>query len=93
MVKIHDGVIGPKLFLHFLPGNDFASGFNQHSQDLKRLLPEKDSAANVAASRREEFARAEVNLKFSKPDAARPLILHSTFHPGKRPFPGWKNPE
>jgi hypothetical protein len=93
MVKIHYSVIGPKLVLHFLPGDDLAPGFNQHSEDVKWLLPEKDLAVTVSGSRGEELARTKVNLKFPKPDATRAMILHGNFQPEQEALPGWTNPE
>jgi hypothetical protein len=88
MVKIHDSVIGPKIVLHFLPSDDLASGINQHPEDLKRLLPEKDFASTVSGSRRKKLARTEVNLKFPKPDATRAMILHGNFQPKDGMSPG-----
>jgi hypothetical protein len=80
MVKIYNCIVGPKSLFDFLPSDDLASGFNQHSQDLKWLLPEKDPVT-VCDSRLQELARMEVNLELSEPDATHRTIFHTTFEP------------
>jgi len=73
MVEIHDGVVGPKLFLDFLTGYDLAPALNQHLQDLEWLFPEKVLAA-IFGSNRGQFTRMEVKFKRSEPDATWAVI-------------------
>src|SRR6266404_1587722 len=41
VVEIDDGAAGPERSLDFLAGYDLAFTFNQHSQNLERLFPQK----------------------------------------------------
>jgi hypothetical protein len=68
MVKIDDGVMWPKPFSDFLPSYNLASCFNEHSQNLKWLLPEKGFAVVINYSCWVELTRTEIDLERSEPD-------------------------
>jgi hypothetical protein len=68
MVKIDGGVTWPKPYSDFLPGYNLAFPFNEHSQNLKRLLPEKGFTIVINYSCWVEFPRTEIDLEGSEPD-------------------------
>jgi hypothetical protein len=77
MVEIHDHVIRPEPLLDFLPCDDLAVGFDQQSQNIEGLLPEKDLRSLVFASCRAELTCPDIELKFSEPDPTRGILPHS----------------
>ena len=84
MVKIDGGVIWPKPFSDFLPGYNLAFSFNEHSQNLKWLLPEKSFAVAVHYSCRAELTRTEINLEGSEPDTTWEMIVNWHLKPWGR---------
>jgi len=76
MVKIDDGVIWPKPCSYFLTRYNLASSFDEHSQNLKWLLPEKGFAIAIYYSFRVELTGTEIDLEGSEPDTTYTLILN-----------------
>ncbi len=60
-VKVHKSIRRPKLVAKLVPGNDFAGIFQQHNENLKRLLLQPESDPVLV-----QLARRKVNLEGSK---------------------------
>jgi len=60
-VKVHKSIRRPKLVAKLVPGNDFARIFQQHNENLKRLLLQPESDPVLV-----QLARRKVNLEGSK---------------------------
>jgi len=77
MVKIDDGVIWPKPFSYFLTGYNLALSFDEHSQNLKWLLPEKGFEIAIYHSCRVELTGTEIDLEGPEPDTTCAMILNN----------------
>src|SRR5712692_1748359 len=60
-VKVHKSIRRQKLVAKLVPGNDFAGIFQQHNENLKRLLLQPESDPVLV-----QLARRKVNLEGSK---------------------------
>jgi hypothetical protein len=58
MIELDNGVVGPQALPNLLARDDFAGGFEKHSEDLERLLLEPNPATFFA-----QFASPKVQLK------------------------------
>ncbi|HET9305136.1 MAG TPA: hypothetical protein VFO46_03840 [Candidatus Sulfotelmatobacter sp.] len=76
VVKIDDGVIWPKRFSYFLTAYNSVSPFDEHSQNLKWLLPEKDFAIAIYHPCRAELTGTEIDLERSEPNTTCAMILN-----------------
>jgi hypothetical protein len=71
-IELHDGIVGPKNLLYFLPGNNFALPLHQDSQNPERLLAEQGLCGPSFRSRRpdgDKFTGSDVKLKGPKSDS------------------------
>jgi hypothetical protein len=68
VVEIYDRIGWPRPALDLIAGNNLASTFQEHSQDLKNLFSQ-ENLIRVWRLSRSQFARAEVELKGSKSNA------------------------
>jgi len=88
MVKLDDGVIWPKPFSYFLTGYNLTSSFDEHSQNLKWLLPENGFAIAIFYSCRVELTGTEIDLKCSEPDTTCSMIVYWHLElRAEKPFP------
>jgi hypothetical protein len=62
MVEIHERVTGPQLLTKFISSDYLTRVFEQHGQNLKRLVLQPNSVALLA-----QFTRTEINLVWPKP--------------------------
>jgi len=62
VVKFNDRVVRPQTFLDVLPGDYFTRRFEEHSQDLERLLLESNPVPVFA-----QFSPSNIEHKRAKP--------------------------
>jgi hypothetical protein len=59
-------MLRPQAFSQFLTRYNFARAFEEHAQDLERLLLDFDAGTAL-----EQFAPGEVHFKYGEPDVQR----------------------
>src|SRR5258708_36227251 len=62
VIKINERVVRPELLAEFIACDHVAGTFQQHGQNLKRLILQPDSSAVL-----EEFSCAEIDFKRPEP--------------------------
>jgi hypothetical protein len=73
-VELDDGIVRPENLPYFLARDDFAFPLQQDSQNLERLLAQKDPggpACGSLGSDREKLPGSEVELEVSEPNLLR----------------------
>jgi hypothetical protein len=82
IVEVNKGAVWPKLFAHFLAGDDFSGPLQQHGEDAEGLLLQRHPASVP-----EELSRRRIDLEQAKTQAGVPIgrISHVTTSPRTRP--------